>query len=198
MYDATFSLLADNSSGETGFLANTRARGTGVEIVSFDFNFNLGHLGLAALVGNKEALAAVRFLAGTAGLLPTQGVLEIGLWAMHNADRLIENRRRQLARAWNELADALEKLQWPARWNAGVPYCWVTLPRRYSSLGFARRLLRRTGVKVAPGSVFGEQGEGYARISLTTDFSQMKTAASRLVEFGRLWQKRKRKTRGDE
>ncbi len=193
VFDGTFSFLADSATDDAGFLANARARATGVEIVSFDHNFGLGDLRLAALVGNKEAIVGVKFLAESAGLLPSRGILKIGCWAMQYADRLIKDRRRRLNEAQAVLTEALEKPGWQVRSSGGLPFCWITLPRRFSSLGFTRRLLRRTGVKVTPGTVFGEQGEGYSRISLLTDLEKMKTAAARLVEFGSLWQKRRRR-----
>jgi LL-diaminopimelate aminotransferase len=192
VYDGTFSFLTEGAPDDTGFFANPRARGTGVEIVSFDDTFGLGDLGLSVLVGNKEAVAGVRFLGESTGLIPNRAAVKIGLWAMQNADRIIENRRRRLADAFGVLSAALETLAWKTRWNPGLPFCWVTLPRRYTSLGLARRLFRRTGVKIAPGVVYGEQGEGYARISLRSDIAKMKAAASRLVEFESAWQKRRR------
>lgn len=191
VFDGTFSWLANNEASDTGYFANARARTVGVEIVSFDHNFGLGELNLAVLAGNKEAIAGVRFLAQSGGFLPSCGILEMGLWAMQHADLLIEKRRQRFVEARTTLIDALEKPGWGARWNGGLPFCWITLPRRFSSLGFARRLMRRAGVKITPGTVFGEQGEGYARISLLTELPKMKTAASRLVEFGSMWQKRR-------
>jgi LL-diaminopimelate aminotransferase len=196
VYDGTFALLADQRRHDAEFLANRRARTTGVEILSFDHNFGLGHLHLAAVIGNREAIAGMTFLAASAGLMPNSGILGLGSWAMQNAERLLRQRRKRFAESRAILTAALDELQWEARGTDGLPFCWLTLPRRFSSLGFARRLLRRTGIKIAPGTVFGEQGEGYARISLLTDPAKMKTAAGQLVEFGRLWKKRRR-PRGD-
>jgi len=198
VFDGTYSFLSGGDPGEIGFFANPRARGTGVELVSLDITFGLGDLGLAILVGNKEAIEGVRFLSETSGLLPKQAAVNIGLWAMRNADVLLENRRRRLAEAYTVLSAALEKLAWKTRWNDGLPYCWVTLPRRFTSLGLARRLLRRTGIKIAPGAVFGEQGEGYARISLRGDIAKMKRAASKLIEFENSWRQRHRQSRSPE
>jgi len=198
VFDGTFSLLASDRANDAEYLANARACATGVEIISFDHNFGLGHLHLAAVIGNREAIAGIAFLAASAGLLPNSGVLGIGSWAIQNAKRLLEYRRDRFAEAQTILTAALDQLGWEARGSEGLPFCWLTLPRRFSSLGFARRLLRRTGLKIAPGTIFGEQGEGYARVSLLTDPAKMKKVASRLVEFGNLWKKRRRRPGGSE
>jgi len=197
-YDGTFSALADRDAQEAGLFANPHARRTGVEVFSLDYAFGLGCLGLAVLVGNREALAGVRFIAESAGLLPSRGLLEIGRWAMQHADRLCETRRRDFIESHLLLSEALDHLGWNVRYSAGLPFCWVTLPRRYSSLGFARRLLRRAGIKIAPGTIFGEQGEGYARICLLTDGDKMKAAAARLADVGRLWLRRGRRRAGEQ
>jgi LL-diaminopimelate aminotransferase len=198
VYDGTFSLLSDNGRSDAEYLADPRARSTGIEIISFDHNFGLGRLNLAVMIGNREAIAGIAFLAAGAGLMPNRGKLKIGRWALDNAENLLRQRRARLAESYAYLADGLKQLDWVARWNNGLPFCWLTLPRRFSSLGFARRLLRRTGLKIAPGTIFGEQGEGYARVSLLTDPAGMKQAASRLVEFGTLWKKRRQRTKTDE
>jgi len=79
VFDGTYSLLSGCDPGEIGFFANPRARGTGVELVSLDITFGLGDLGLAVMVGNKEAVAGVRFLGETSGLLPNQATVKMGL-----------------------------------------------------------------------------------------------------------------------
>jgi len=198
VYDGTFALLADHGTGEAEYLANPYARSTGVEIISFDHNFGLGQMHLAVIIGNREAIAGITFLAGSAGLIPNRGALKIGHWALNNADRLLKQRRELFAQSYAHLAHGFAGLNWAARFGNGLPFCWLTLPRRFSSLGFARRLLRRTGLKIAPGTIFGEQGEGYARVSLLRAPTQMKKAAAGLVEFGNLWKKRRSRAKNDE
>ena len=56
----------------------------------------------------------------------------------------------------------------------GAFYLWLTLPRSAGPAGdFALRLLRETGVAVAPGSAFGPSGEGHVRISLAAQESDI-------------------------
>ncbi len=191
VHDSSYAWLGRAAPGDNSFFVNARARATGVEVVSFDHTFGLGEQNLAVIVGNHEAITGVKFLATEAGMLPRQGVLTLGQWALKNQETLLSRRRDRIRESREILADALDKLEWPYRFGEDLPYCWLTLPRRYSSLGFTRRLLRRTGVKLTPGTVYGEQGEGYARVALVANTTKMKQAAEKLVEFGNLWQKRK-------
>jgi aspartate/methionine/tyrosine aminotransferase len=47
-------------------------------------------------------------------------------------------------------------------------------------VSFADRLLDETGVFVAPGSGYGERGEGYVRLSLTVADDRLAEAMDRL------------------
>ena len=48
---------------------------------------------------------------------------------------------------------------------------------------FTELLLRETGVAVAPGTGFGEQGEGYIRFAMVTPEERMKIALDRIQKF---------------
>jgi LL-diaminopimelate aminotransferase len=64
-------------------------------------------------------------------------------------------------------------------------YVWMPIPRRYaSSADFARDLLDRTGVVVAPGSGFGAAGEGFVRVALCDSEQRLREAAERMKRAG--------------
>ena len=65
-------------------------------------------------------------------------------------------------------------------------YIWARLPEgERSSADFAGRLIDQTGVVVTPGMSYGEAGEGYIRISLTTPDDRLNEALDRLAKFAR-------------
>ena len=53
-------------------------------------------------------------------------------------------------------------------------------------MNFVRSLIEREHVAVAPGSAFGELGEGYVRLSLASSREDLLNGTSRLVQFVRL------------
>ena len=59
-------------------------------------------------------------------------------------------------------------------------YTWVKAPKEWDSKGFAVFLLENAGVSVAPGSFFGEQGESYVRISVTSPEERIAEAFERI------------------
>src|SRR4029077_4960208 len=67
-------------------------------------------------------------------------------------------------------------------------YLWVPIPRRYtSSMQFTTELLEATGIVVAPGSGFGQAGEGFVRIALCADEARCREAAERMARAGFGW-----------
>ena len=66
----------------------------------------------------------------------------------------------------------------------GAFYLWVNIRQLgITDEGFSERLLREAHVAVVPGSVFGNQGKGYIRISYASSLAQLKEAAKRINDF---------------
>ena len=59
-------------------------------------------------------------------------------------------------------------------------YIWAHVPEGYTSAAFAEMLIEKVGVVVTPGSGFGEEGEGYFRISITTGEDRIRQGVERL------------------
>jgi LL-diaminopimelate aminotransferase len=88
-------------------------------------------------------------------------------------------------------------LGWQAKKPVATHFVWVKIPRRYSSSGFCRIVLRKTGVSFVPGSWFGENGEGWVRISLTQPEEKLKEAFQRIKEHLPLFKKRYKREKSD-
>ncbi|QRI66213.1 pyridoxal phosphate-dependent aminotransferase (plasmid) [Shinella sp. PSBB067] len=64
---------------------------------------------------------------------------------------------------------------------AGAFYLFFRIDGITDSTAFAERLLRETGVGLAPGRAFGMAGEGYFRLCFARDAQALSTAAERLL-----------------
>ncbi len=79
----------------------------------------------------------------------------------------------------------LEPLGYPVKPPKATLYVWLPMPRRYrSAVEFARDLLDRSGVVVAPGSGFGSAGEGYVRVALCASEERLRDATDRMAKAG--------------
>ena len=59
-------------------------------------------------------------------------------------------------------------------------YIWAHVPKGYTSADFAEKLIEEKGIVVTPGSGFGDEGEGYFRISITTSEDRIREAVERM------------------
>jgi LL-diaminopimelate aminotransferase len=62
-------------------------------------------------------------------------------------------------------------------------YLWARIPPGFTSNQFASQLLDATGVSITPGTVFGECGEGYVRITLCTPKERIEQALERMGKW---------------
>jgi LL-diaminopimelate aminotransferase len=192
VHDATYSQVACQDFQGSNFLQARSAKAVGVELHSLSMSQNLGGWRIGFALGNRHliaGLAAVRGC-GYAGPAPAlqRAVGRTLLMSPVQQDRYAG--RRDMA------VHALRDLGWKLHRSRFTPFLWIRVPGRYTSLGFSRRLFRRTGVLVTPGSGFGERGEGFVRISLTVPEEHLQLAIERIREHAFLWQRKRRATRG--
>jgi aspartate/methionine/tyrosine aminotransferase len=66
----------------------------------------------------------------------------------------------------------------------GTFYVWIDIRETgMSSEQFSTKLLEQEKVGLLPGSLFGEQGKGYVRISFATGEDKLQEALSRIRKF---------------
>ena len=84
----------------------------------------------------------------------------------------------------DELLAILDSGGLPSSHPSGAFYVWTDVSEAgIPSMDFARSLIEREHVAVAPGSAFGELGEGYVRLSLASSREDLLDGASRLARF---------------
>ncbi len=180
----------DNAYSETtydgyvapSFLATPGAKDIGVEVFSWSKGYNMTGWRCAAIVGNAEAIAhywrlksnidsglfeAVQ-LAGIAALEPA---VDADVKAMN----VVYARRRDLA------CDALAQAGVTVTKPKGTIYIWAPIPDGFaSSAEYCEHVLEQAAVVISPGGAYGQSGEGFFRISLTTPDDRLLEAVERL------------------
>jgi LL-diaminopimelate aminotransferase len=168
------------------------ARQVAVELHSFSFTYHVPGLRLGFAVGHPDILRALgetlsRLATNVPEFAAASGALAFGAYERVSAANNLEFSRRR-----DVLAKGLDTLGWSYRRPAAGGFFWVRSPRR-DDARLARKLLMRAGVLVAPGSAFGEAGEGYLRLSLTRSCAQIESAIGKI---GKLWPQRLKRMRG--
>jgi acetylornithine aminotransferase len=126
------------------------------------------------VVGPPELISALKLYRPLAGVAVPEFIQKATIAALRREDHV--ERMRQIYAAKRELF--LEFLQHKRVRVAGAEatfYLWCQVPDGESSEKFAARLLEQ-GVVIAPGSYFGDAGEGYFRVALVPTLAECQQA----------------------
>ena len=161
-------------------LAAPGARERTLEFHSFSKTFNMTGWRIGFAVGAApliEALVALKanLDSGAPQAIQLAAVSGLSTLRVHGpALRGVYRERRDLA------MESLQRMGCPIRPPGGAFYLWGRVPAGVSSMEFVTRVFDRTGVLLTPGNGFGEAGEGYFRIALTSPVDRLARALQKL------------------
>ncbi len=190
-HDATQHFLTYDGIEVPSLLQTPGAFNLGIELFSLSVLPGGVFRDLSVAVGNPSALAAMAQLTSHmhAPMLPGLQVAAAEVFPQLNrhAEEVVSNYqwRRDL------LVSGLRDIGWNINAPRGGPYVWLPVPPRYTSVRFSI-LLRKAGVFVVPGVYLGEYGEGYVRIALNGNESQIQTVLERMDRLMSRFRLRKR------
>ncbi|MEC4669611.1 MAG: aminotransferase class I/II-fold pyridoxal phosphate-dependent enzyme, partial [Nitrospirota bacterium] len=113
-----------------------------------------------------------------------QVVQEAGILALESDDQLTDAIRKVYQERRDSLVPGLQSLGLEMEMPTAAFYVWVAVPRGYSSASFTAHLLEEAGIVTTPGNGFGEAGEGYIRMALTTPVERLVEAVERIKKAG--------------
>ena len=157
------------------------AKDVAIEFHTLSKTFNMTGWRIGMVVGNAEAVQALGkiktnmdsgiFKAIQEAVIPALDEKADSFVAMQNA---IYQKRRDI------IVNGLNDLGWNMQAPKATFYIWAPVPKGYTSESFVLTLLDTIGVLVVPGNGYGDNGEGYFRISITTSEERLHEAIARL------------------
>lgn len=153
---------------------------TCVEFHTLSKSYNMTGWRIGYAVGNRDAISKLKKMKHNIDSGAFTAVQMAAVEALERGDGFtremvgVYDRRRRAAFAF------LDGMGWDYVRTMGAFYVWVKLPEGRKSQEFADMLLDRCGVVVAPGSGYGDYGEGYVRLSLTVPDGRLEEAFARV------------------
>ena len=163
-----------------------RARSRSIEFHSFSKTFNMTGWRLGFAVGAPELIDALVRLKANLDSGAPQAIQLAATWGLSSlvnhgpALRAVYRERRDLA------IDALRRMGCFIKAPGGAFYLWGRVPNGESSMGFVEHVFEQTGVMLTPGTGFGNEGEGFFRISLTCSTGTLQRALEK-IEAQKPW-----------
>jgi LL-diaminopimelate aminotransferase len=181
--DAAYSEITFEGYRSPSILAADGALDCAIEIHSFSKTYNMTGWRIGFAAGNRGilgALAQVKVNVDSSVFGAVQAAAETALTLDYDENLRVFEKRRALA---------FEKLRHMGCGffdPKGTFYVWARVPGGLSSVAFAVHLLEKTGVSVAPGSGFGQNGEGWFRMALTRPEAEIAEGLERMAGL-KLW-----------
>jgi LL-diaminopimelate aminotransferase len=180
--DAAYSEITFDGYRAPSILQVPGAADVAVEFHSFSKTFGMAGWRLGFAAGNRGIISALRTLKSNIDSGVFGAILMAGIAALRDG---WDWNRRTLATYAERRRIVFEGLE--ARGilyhrSPATLYVWAKVPDGGGSVDFARSLLERCGILVAPGIGFGRRGEGYFRISITCPTEKVREAARRMSE----------------
>lgn len=154
-----------------------------VEVNSLSKSFAMAGWRLGMAVGNARliaALARVKSYLDYGAFTPIQVA---GVAALDSPPDVIDGIRSIYRTRRDVLIDHFAKAGWEIPTPDASMFAWAPIPDAFRAMGsveFAKLLMEKAEVAVAPGLGFGEKGDGHVRIGLVENQQRIRQAARNL------------------
>jgi LL-diaminopimelate aminotransferase len=183
-HDAAYSEIFYDGKRPASFLEIDGAKEVGVEFHSLSKTYNMTGWRLGFAVGNGEVLAGLGKVKSNLDSGVFQAIQEAGITAINLDDSITDGLRKTYQERRDVLVPGLKKLGLDVDPPPAAFYVWVTVPKGYTSASFTAHLLEKAGIVTTPGNGFGEPGEGYIRMTVTTSKERLAEAVERIKKIG--------------
>ncbi|WP_447975173.1 LL-diaminopimelate aminotransferase [Nitrospira sp. Kam-Ns4a] len=183
-HDAAYSEIYYDGRRPPSFLEAPGAKEVGIEFHSLSKTFNMTGWRIGFAVGNQQVLQGLLKIKSNLDSGVFQAVQEAGITALDLDDTLTPDLRRIYQERRDVLVPGLQQLGLEVDLPPAAFYVWVTVPKGYTSTSFTAHLLEKAGIVTTPGNGFGEPGEGYIRMTVTTSKERLAEAVERIKKAG--------------
>jgi LL-diaminopimelate aminotransferase len=186
-HDAAYTEVAFDGYQPPSFMQAEGAKEVGVEFHSLSKGYNMTGWRIGMVVGNATMVDALSRVKSNLDSGVPQAIQYAAVAALTGPQDSIKEQSARYQRRRDLVIDKLLSMGLSVTPPKGGLYIWARVPQGYTSVEFTDDLLEQVGVVVTPGVGYGENGEGYVRLSLTIPDASLVKGLSRLSE----WRNRK-------
>ncbi len=162
------------------------AKDVTIEFVSLSKSHNMAGWRLGAAVGNKEAIASLLVVKSNMDSGHFKAIYDAGVVALETTPQeWIDARNARYAARRDRIIEVAPQIGLEIdEPPEGSLYVWARV-QDGDDLSYTDNALNATGVSITAGSIYGEDGHGYVRISLGIGEEELEDALQRLIKW---WQ----------
>jgi LL-diaminopimelate aminotransferase len=179
-HDAAYTEITFDGYVAPSILESPGAKEVAVEFGSLSKTYNMTGWRIGYAVGNAEAIGALATLKTNLDSGIFNAVQRAGVVALTGPQDHVEQMRAVYQKRRDLVVSAFRDIAIDVEPPLGSIYVWVPTPEGRSAMAFATELLDEAGVVVAPGTGYGQAGQGFVRISLTVPEDRLQEAMGRI------------------
>ncbi|OXM86674.1 LL-diaminopimelate aminotransferase [Paenibacillus rigui] len=183
VHDLAYSEMAFDGFKPMSILEIEGAKEVAVEFHSLSKSFNMAGCRIAFMVGQPDAVKALRILKSNIDYGVFLAVQEAGIAALEEDMEHGESVAGLYERRRDIVIEGLAAAGWQLPKPKATMFIWARIPEGWTSRQISREILYKAGVVVIPGDAFGREGEGYVRIALVQDEDRLREAVRRIADF---------------
>jgi LL-diaminopimelate aminotransferase len=159
------------------------ARDVAVEFNSWSKIYNMTGWRIGMVVGNETMVDALMRVKSNIDSGIPLAIQYMAIEAVYGPQDVIDEHNAIYQRRRDRMVEGLRKIGLEVEPPRASLYVWAKLPAGVTSADFAARLIEDCGVVVTPGRGYGENGEGYIRLSVTTPDERVEEGMKRLEDW---------------
>jgi len=179
-HDAAYSEIAYDGYNPRSILEFDKEKKFSVEFHSLSKTYCMTGWRIGFVVGNKEAVTNLGKLKTNIDSGVFQAIQVAAIEALTGDQGFVMEIKKVFQERRNLVVDGLKSIGIHVKKPRATFYIWAKVPEGYTSADFCEKLIEEQGIVVTPGSGFGEEGEGYFRISITINKERIAEAIERL------------------
>jgi alanine-synthesizing transaminase len=157
-----------------------------VEFTSMSKTFSMAGWRIGFAVGNERLLAALARVKSYLDYGAYTPIQVAAAAALNGPDDCVREMRLTYKRRRDAMIESFAAAGWPIEKPSASMFAWTPVPERFRHLGsleFAKLLIEKADVAVAPGVGFGEHGDDYVRLALVENEQRIRQAARGVRRF---------------
>ena len=183
-HDAAYTELAFDGYRPESFLETKGAADVGIEFHSLSKTYNMTGWRIGFAVGRTEVIQALGQVKSNIDSGAFQAVQIAGIAALEEDQNCVREMNVEYTKRRDILVNGLISVGLSVAKPKATFYTWIEAPHGYTSAEFASHLLLKAGIVATPGNGFGQEGEGYVRMTLTVGQERLKEAVDRIRDIG--------------
>ena len=187
--DLAYAEIYYDNNPPPSILQVDNAKDVAVEFTSMSKTFAMAGWRIGFAAGNVkliESLTRIKSYLDYGAFTPIQVAAAS---ALNGPQDCVNEIRETYQKRRDVLIESMRRIGWDIPKPSASMFAWAPIPEPYKNKGsmkFAKELMIKADVAVAPGIAFGEFGEGFVRIGLVENVQRIRQAVRNIKEYFKL------------